>query len=68
MFPIFRYVLGWPKGAKHLVCGLMEVFRKSLKVSIREARHAWGCLLFAGLDGCEIVVIGGRLGEDLIES
>ena len=24
--------------------------------------------LFCGLDGCEVVVIGGRLGEDLVES
>ena len=54
-------MLGWPKSAKHLVCGLMEVFRKGLEVSIREAR-------WVRLDGCEIVVIGGRLGEDLGET
>ena len=57
----------FPEGAKHLVCGLMEVFRKSLKVSIREARHAWDRVLFVGLDGCKIVVICGRLGENLGE-
>ena len=68
MFPVFRYVLGWPEGAKHLVCGLMEVFRKGLEVSVRETRHAWGRVLFVGLDGCKIVVIGGRLGEDLGET
>ena len=51
-----------------MVCGLMEVFGKGLQVSIRKARHAWGRVLFVGLDGCEVVVIGGRLGEDLVES
>ena len=68
MFPILRYVLGWPKGAKHLVCGLVEVFRKSLKVTVKEARHARGRVLFVGLDGCKIVVVGGWLSEDLGEA
>ena len=68
MFPILRYVLGWPKGAKQLVCVLVEVVRKSLEVSIREARHAWGRVLFVGLDSCKVVVVGGWLSEDLGEA
>jgi hypothetical protein len=36
-------------------------------MSIRKARHAWGRVFFVGLNGCEVVVIGGRLGEDLME-
>jgi hypothetical protein len=46
----------------------VEVVRKSLEVSIREARHAWGRVLFVGLDSCEIVVVGGWLSEDLGEA
>ena len=46
----------------------MEVFREGLQVSIRKARHAWGRVFFVGLNGGEVVVIGGRLGEDLMES
>ena len=68
LFPEFRDMLDWPEGAEHLVCGLMEVFRKGLQVSIRKARHAWGRVLFVGLNGGEVVVINGRLGEDLMES
>ena len=68
LFPIFRYVLSWPEGAKHLICGLVEVVRKSLEVSIRETRHAWGRVLFVGLDSCEIVVVGGWLSEDFGEA
>ena len=45
----------------------MEVFRKGLQVSIRETCYAWGRVFFVGLDCCEIVVVGGRLGEDLME-
>ena len=37
-------------------------------MSIGKARHAWGRVLFVRLDGCEIVVKGGRLGEDLGET
>ena len=51
-----------------MVCGLVEVVRKSLEVSIGEARHAWGCVLFVGLDSCKIVVVGGWLSEDLGEA
>jgi hypothetical protein len=67
LFLEFRYVLGWPEGAKHLVCGLMKVFREGLQVLIRKARHAWGRVFFVGLNGGEVVVIGGRLGEDLMK-
>jgi hypothetical protein len=45
-----------------------EVFRKVLEVLIRKTRHAWGRVFFVGLIGGEEVIIGGRMGEDLLES
>ena len=34
---------------------------------IREAWHARGRVFFVGLDCCEVVFVGGWLGEDLME-
>ena len=66
LLPEFRYVLCGPEGAEHLVRGWVKILREGLQVSVGEASHARGRVLFVGLDGVEVVIIRGWLGEQIL--
>ena len=57
LFPEVWNVLGGPQCAEHVVCGLVEVFKECLQVSVGETSHTLGIVLFVRRNGLEVVLI-----------